>query len=61
MKFKTFFAKRLLMRYYESAIYKKKGPPKPGFRSVKVQTETFFQKGPTGVQKLFLFRVLMNP
>jgi hypothetical protein len=37
------------------------GLPNPGFRSVKVQTETFFQKGLTGFKKIFLFRVAMNP
>ena len=31
------------------------------FRSVKVQTETFFQKGLTEFRKFFLFRVPMNP
>ena len=35
-------------------------PPNPGFRSVKVQTETF-KKALTGFQKFFLFRVPMNP
>ena len=30
-------------------------------QSVKVQTETFFQKGLTGFKEFFLFRVPMNP
>ena len=37
------------------------GLPNPGFRSVKVQTETFLKKGLTGFQKLYSFRVPMNP
>ena len=37
------------------------GPPNPGFRSVKVQNRDFSQKGLTGFQKLFSFRVPMNP
>ena len=49
MKFKFFLVKRLLFRYYESVYTKNinnvfQGPPNTGFRSVKVQTETFLTK-----------------
>ena len=37
------------------------GPPNPVFRSVKVQIGIFFQKGLTGFQKFFSFRVPINP
>ena len=44
-----FLAKRLLLRHYKVPFTKDihnffQGPPNPKFRSVKVQTETFFKK-----------------
>ena len=36
------------------------GPSNPGFRSVKVQTKDFFQKGLTTFQKFFSIWVPMN-
>ena len=37
------------------------GPPNLGFRSVKVQTETFLRRDSLDFKKIFLFRVPMNP
>ena len=59
-------AKRLLLRHYESAIYKKyhnffQGPSNPGFRSVKVQTETFLKKDSQDFKNSFQFRFLWIP
>ena len=36
------------------------GPPNPGFRSVKVQTEDFLKKRLKTFKKFFLLRVPMN-
>ena len=65
MKFKFFLVKRLFFRYYESVYTKNinnvfQGPPNTGFRSVKVQTETFLKKDLRYFQKYFLFRIPMK-
>ena len=67
MKFIFFFWSKDFFsgKYYESVYTKNinnvfQGPPNTGFRSVKVQTETFLKKDLRYFQKYFLFRIPMK-
>ena len=63
---KKSLAKRLLLRHYKVPFTKDihnffQGPPNPGFRSVKVQIETFLKKDSRDFKNSFYLGFLWSP
>ena len=55
------FSWSILLILWKNSYNLFQGPPNPGFRSIKVQTETIIKKDSRDFKKLFYLGFLMNP